>query len=399
MLPEPRIYKPTKEELEFITQTQSLMDQAKNEYQRLQNELNGGMRMMLSSKGLKGDFNYDNDILTEKLDIPLTDYAKEAFTLGLAGNHSEAVEVCNRALTQYPNDNSIYHEMAFHELLQGNWEQGWKCWEFRNSRLGNHGLVTIMKNTLPNLLEWKGEPLTGKKILIPFEGAIGDGIQYLRYFRFLKDAGATIIGLCRSVQFARFIEEMLNLKVVGGDESVQIPDLSYWCGLYSLPLLTKQYVPPEPVDLGIHWKKQSRDKLRVGVAIHGATDPIPAAANFRPPADFDLWKPLSQIEGIECVSLQLGETPDWCVSGLGDNDSLISTAKIISDLDLVCTPDCMIVHLAGSIGVPTFVPFSESVYWPFENGNKTILYPSVTLFRKTGSWEDCFSNVIKTVVI
>jgi hypothetical protein len=71
------------------------------------------------------------------------------------------------------------------------------------------------------------------------------------------------------------------------------------------------------------------------------------------------------------------------------------TADLISELDFVVTVDTAVGHLAGSLGVPTFVLLSR---WPdgrWGLGDRTPWYPTMYLIRQheAGDWEGVIADV------
>ena len=69
--------------------------------------------------------------------------------------------------------------------------------------------------------------------------------------------------------------------------------------------------------------------------------------------------------------MSLPKKPDWD-----------DTAALIDTLDLVITVDTSVAHLAGAMGIPTFVILPGRSSWPFLlRRDDSPLYPSVRLFR------------------
>lgn len=64
-------------------------------------------------------------------------------------------------------------------------------------------------------------------------------------------------------------------------------------------------------------------------------------------------------------------------------------------MDLVITVETSIACLAGALGVPVWVliPTEEPEYRWGLNGNTTIWYDSMKLYRKDGDWESTIQKV------
>lgn len=60
-------------------------------------------------------------------------------------------------------------------------------------------------------------------------------------------------------------------------------------------------------------------------------------------------------------------------------------------LDLLVTIDTSVAHLAGALGVPTFLLLLRTSDWRwFDSGQSSPWYPSLTLFRQrtAGRWDE-----------
>ena len=101
------------------------------------------------------------------------------------------------------------------------------------------------------------------------------------------------------------------------------------------------------------------------------------------------------VKEMDCISLQKDEeVPKWM-----EQPSLKSwtdTQMAISQCDIVITSCTSVAHLAGAMGIETWivVPVLPYYLWTYQ-GNKTPHYDSVTLFRqeKYGEWEAPFVDI------
>jgi hypothetical protein len=104
--------------------------------------------------------------------------------------------------------------------------------------------------------------------------------------------------------------------------------------------------------------------------------------------------PLAAVEGVEWVSLARDAwTPELgrlgLPNGLEGCEDWLDTAHAIQGLDLVVTVDTAIAHLAGGVGVPTWILIAAvpDFRWMLDRSD-TPLYRSVRLYRQTiaGQW-------------
>ena len=72
---------------------------------------------------------------------------------------------------------------------------------------------------------------------------------------------------------------------------------------------------------------------------------------------------------------------DYCIN---DKHDWLATAEFVKGLDLVITVDTAIAHLAGFLGVETWLllPYVPDFRWGLEQTTTTPWYPSMRLYRQ-----------------
>ena len=122
---------------------------------------------------------------------------------------------------------------------------------------------------------------------------------------------------------------------------------------------------------------------------------------------FDQWLPLKDLEGVEFVSIQKGAGSEQLrtdaglsfVAGQGDFDASFDfrdTGAVLANCDLLISADSGVVHLAGALGVPTWVPLRWIPEWRWLlDGEATHWYDSVRLFRqpRNGDWDSVVDRI------
>ena len=89
--------------------------------------------------------------------------------------------------------------------------------------------------------------------------------------------------------------------------------------------------------------------------------------------------------------------PFMTLDDQGQWESFADTAAAVSSLDLVITVDTSIAHLAGSMGVPTWLMLSHDPDWRWGlHGDGTIWYPSIRIFRQERLMD--WGNVIEEMM-
>jgi hypothetical protein len=91
-------------------------------------------------------------------------------------------------------------------------------------------------------------------------------------------------------------------------------------------------------------------------------------------------------------------TPEFMLDARGYMVNWLSTANLVSVMDLVITVDTAIAHLAGALGVKTWLLLPERVDWRWHGSEETTpWYSSVRIFRKTSTWEELLEEVRITI--
>jgi hypothetical protein len=78
------------------------------------------------------------------------------------------------------------------------------------------------------------------------------------------------------------------------------------------------------------------------------------------------------------------------------SDDILTLARVIAGLDLLITVDSMPAHLAGALGVSTWILLPKPADWRWLEGRTdSPWYPSVRLFRQTraGEWRPVLEEV------
>jgi hypothetical protein len=117
---------------------------------------------------------------------------------------------------------------------------------------------------------------------------------------------------------------------------------------------------------------------------------------------------LTQIPGVALIRLQHGSRemttggsdrltmfdpgPD-CDTVAG---AFMDTAALIMNVDLIITSDTSVPHLAGGLGVPTWLalPYAADWRWLLDRDDSP-WYPTMKIFRqrKPGDWSDVFERI------
>ncbi len=329
-------------------------------------------------------------------------------TLGKQRKYTAADDCYREALRLRPDYSDAHLNRALCWLQAGRFELGWAEYEWRWRCRG----VNRPEFAHP---AWSGEPLGGRTILIYAEQGLGDTFQFIRYAPLIKRRGGIVVFECQPPLVP------LVARCPGVDRVVPkgqpVPEFHAHCALLSLPWAlrtTLATIPPEvpylyaDPTLTARWRSEltALGGYRVGINWQGNPQYKGDRQRSIPLGRF---APLAELPGVRLVSLQKGfgteQLADWGerlnVVDLGPrldetSGAFMDTASALMYLDLFITSDTAIAHLAGGLGIPTWLalPWSSDWRW-MEQRPDSPWYPTMRLFRQhePGNWEAVFRRM------
>ncbi len=320
----------------------------------------------------------------------------------------DAVEAYASALKLDPAEAEAHHALALALLARGDFEQGWREFEWRLQCIDTGNRIGARTFPRPR---WDGSPLEGRKLLVYAEQGLGDTIQFARFLPLPAQQGGRVIFACypQLMDLCRTLEGVESLVDVTAG---MLPDFDCYAALMSLPHLlglatgeptaAAPYLQPHATLSPAAVTRLHGSGLKVGLAWASNTKNRIAAARSIP---FSALLPLASLAGVRWFSLQLGEAREvgpamdaaFPLTGLlSEDDTMDATAALVEKLDLVITADTSIAHLAGALGKPvwTLLPFAADWRW-LRRGTTTPWYPTMRLFRqgRRGDWVGVISQL------
>jgi tetratricopeptide (TPR) repeat protein len=327
-------------------------------------------------------------------------------------NHDlpRALKCFQKAIEIEPEFQEAHWNHALCLLLSGDFEQGWKeyQWRFR--------IPTLNLNRKFPQPTWAGEPLSGKRLLIYSEQGYGDTFQFIRYLPLVvQRVGKVILECPKDLLSILCTLEGIEQLVAYQDP---LPDFDVQCPLLNLPDIFKTqlatipnripYLAPDPI-LVRKWKDRldhGPGGLKVGLVWAGRPT---HRNNKRRSMRLENLLPLFHIPDVIFFSLQKGEAVDQIPQLPGnvpvidlsqDLTDFSETAALIENLDLVLSVDTAVAHLAGALGKPvwTLLPYAPDWRWLLDCEDSP-WYPTMRLFRQPtpGDWDSVIKNVKKKV--
>ncbi|WP_118136208.1 tetratricopeptide repeat protein [Oceanicella sp. SM1341] len=328
-----------------------------------------------------------------------------ATSLRTMNRFEEAIAVCDAGLARAPEHAELRLQRAMARLALGDYAGGFADFEARWET------GEIEKNA-PGIPEWRGEPLTGRTLLVFPEQGFGDTMLMARFLPALRRLGAARIILVVKPALQRLLEGIPGCDAVAVT-GTRRPEADFWVPMMSLPHrtgLTPGSIPPPaaltvPADARARARRllaPHRGRLTVGVLWSGS---LTYRANHKRSFAQERFFRLAQVPGVSLFSLYKGPLLDafrasplasLVIDAGGHDRDFADTAGLVSELDLVVSMDSAVVHLAGSLGRPVWNLLHHSAYWLYgPEGASTPWYPSMRLVRQPvlDDWDSVFDTV------
>ena len=326
------------------------------------------------------------------------------------GRPDEAIADYNRAVEIDPNLADARFNRSLCLLLRGEYDAAWEEHEWRWKR------PVYPKRNLPGILYDGTQDLLGKTLFIHGEQGLGDMLQFCRYAKLAKNAGArVIIGTEKPLVKLLSTLEGVDQIVSTGDA---IPPFDLHIPLMSLPYAFKTrmdniphgiYLKPDPElvkTFSTHILKNG--KKNVGLVWSGGFRPDQPevwAVNERRNISLERLLPL-KLDNVNFYSLQKGKEPEQELDNcLGWKDMInhtshfkdfADTAAYIWNLDLVIAVDTSTAHVAAAMGKEVWMLNRFDTCWRwFMDRTDSPWYPTLKLYRqpKLGDWDSVVNNI------
>jgi tetratricopeptide (TPR) repeat protein len=347
------------------------------------------------------------------------DYADAHYNRGIAlfelKLSEEAMACYEKAIEVMPDFPKAHFMKSLYLLMVGQFDQGWKLYEWRWKN-ENNGKPEFKNRTFSQPLWLGADDLAGKTILLHAEQGLGDTIQFCRYAKLVKERGARLL-----LEVPKALLGLLS-GLEGVDQFVEkgkaLPSFDYHCPLLSLPLAfntTLASIPNKIPYIHLNINNQNKWQERIGglgfkVAIcwQGSTKgKVDVGRSF----PVSLFEGLAQIDGVRLISIQKNEGVEqlknlpvgMIVETLPDDfdsgeNAFLDSAAVMKCMDLVITSDTALTHLAGALGVKTWLPLKYVPDWRWMlDRSDSPWYPNHRLFRQQTSddWISVFTEMEK----
>lgn len=336
----------------------------------------------------------------EKVNAPSALY-NSAYIMKLMGHEypemlHQAIALFKKLIEQNPNNDSAQLALGFAYLAQGDFERGWRQHELYLKGAGKNG------DNLRDLL--KTNQLSGKTVLLTYEGGFGDSINFGRYAYNLFIRGAKVKlfiqkPLEKLFKCCFYIDEIITNKTMLGSYDASAPLMSlpaiFWGQNDAIPNDIPYIFPPHHLieqwgtyakqypglKIGVCWQSDLlNDSSRQPIARRGIPLKllIPLMQKYKQISFFSLQKKdgIEQLLQNDCLITFDKEFDEL-------NGSFMDSAAFMMHCDLIITIDSAIAHLAGALGRPVWLLLPYATDWRWICGRKDSLwYPTMRIFKQ-----------------
>jgi len=279
------------------------------------------------------------------------------------GRLDAAEAALREALVLRPGEVFTRYTLGMTLLQLGQYAEGWEHFEAR------HALLSRVTAPLP---EWRGESLTGKRILVIAEQGLGDQVLWSRFVPLLSSLAAEV-----GLAVARPLVPLLQGLAPRVFNPQTFDGLRYdvWASMGSVP----RWLGVGPDDAPAPYLRRPAPAgapQGIGLMLDGGPrNPNPARLPQGAPAER-----IRALAGFTDLDPRI----------TGDTD-FGRTADRMMNLEKIVTVDTSVAHVAGALGRPCIIllPRPGRDWYTSWSSDRTPWYPSARLIRQPhpGDWD------------
>ena len=319
-----------------------------------------------------------------------------------------------KAIQIDPNHPDVNFSFGMLLLSMSDFKNGLIKYEWRKKLPENINKLKNIKG-----LEWQGENLNNKTILILFEQGIGDIIQFSRYIYLIEKEYSVNIIFMTNKKIAHLFSKS-KFKLIFNEDDV--PKYDFYKHLMSLPKIyyekTKTFPSqinfiPKDKKITLKWKERLNEIKGFKVGINWQGRKTYGVDHLRS-IPLNYFNDLFNIEKINFISLQKGFGLEQ-IKNFKHKDKLYNFSKevdngenifedtigILQNIDLVISIDSSLVHLSSTLGIKTFALLHFCPDWRWNLMTKEFSwYDNLKIYRQeeVNKWDSIFSLLKKDLV-
>jgi tetratricopeptide (TPR) repeat protein len=334
-------------------------------------------------------------------------YNLKSYALGALTRFEEAEVSIRKAIKMEPNNAQAKIALSILCFYQEKWPIAWENYEAR------WGLPTMKRRPFTQAM-WSGQPLAGKKLLVWGEQGVGDEVMYASMISDVLTLGAKVTLEVDARLVPLFARSFPKVKCVARclnpADYILNTEFDYQIPIASLG----QYLRKEEASFGagarfllsdkvktdeLRQKYKVADDLIIGITWYSSD-----SRGLSKSMSLQTLKPLFEVPNVQFVDLQYGDqrierqafekTTGFTLvhdDNIDQMKSIDDFAAQISALDLVISISNTTAHIAGALGVPTWVMLGAAPMrrWLI-NRSDCPWYASVELIRQRNKDDEAY---------
>ena len=288
--------------------------------------------------------------------------------------YADGTDAAQQAIARNPSHAGAHFNLGVALLAQGQWAAGWRAFEWRTRTALLGGRTSPSEAPV-----WQGQVRAGATVLVYAEQGFGDTVQFVRHLRRVRERGLRVVLVCqrplvRLLHANRVADAVLPIGAtlpahdwqvslsslahvlrLHDDAAVVVDDAPYLRALATVGA-TRAAAPAAQAE-----RSEANRPRRIGIVWAGH----PTHVNDRHRSiGLAPFLPLLTDPSCTWVSLQVGpraaeiqQLPAGITleDGTRGGRDFADTAATLATLDAVVSVDSAVAHLAGAMGVPTWV--------------------------------------------
>ena len=238
------------------------------------------------------------------------------------------------------------------------------------------------------------------EVTVLCEQGYGDHLQFSRYLPFLKEKTGKIYLAAPTPLKELFKNNFPYCEIIDKKDAnpeiqvIRITDLAYALDM------DFDHIPSSGGYLNAPRAEITSNKPKVGLCWEAGSAAIRTMLNRT--INIRLFERILNLENIQLYSFQVQDTLSGnekypqMINLAKDFKNFYDTAQAVKTMDLMLCVDTSVTHLAGALGVKTFLLLPEVTDWRwFDDTKTTPWYDSVEIFKQTDpvSWEEQFEEI------
>ena len=329
--------------------------------------------------------------------------------------YDEALTAYDRAIQLKPDSAKSYWNKSLLKLLHGEFEEGWKLYEWRRQNEDFKKNYKFYDSPL-----WLGkESLHNKTLLVESEQGLGDIIQFCRYIPMLLKLNARVI--LETPKTLTSIIKTITGNFLVLEKGQALTNFDYHIPIMSLPFAFKTTIHNIPTSVPYlfsdktkkeYWNKKLGKKTqpRIGLVWSGSASHKNDKNRTIPLKDLEpIVKLPFEFHSLQKEIREYDQTTLFEFKQIHQHQNELNdfadTAALIEEMDLIISVDTSVAHLAGALGKDIYIllAYHPDYRWLL-NRKDSPWYPTCTLFRnsKNDDWSDVVleikSNLQNTLI-